>query len=563
MYFKIVVIVIILTIHPLVEIECRRANNEELQDINISLGCKTFKTADSNSKCDDDNHNYNDCNNDDYKPEPGKKKLQKKPSKKGINQSPVKTEMPSKNGNEVITTDEQLESNSNKKNVKNSFSFSSEHNKAEKSLTDETGFTFLSIEDGATCSLKLNQDINKDKEPIFLVKDKNNNYLLVLPTLITSDNSTYNKGVGALEFDMKETVYLECPGKGNGILIESGDITQSSLEMRCITGTTVSLNSEQVKESADFSKVSCSKSFPGTAIFNENAETCGEKGRLVEIGFLVEGWHKLINVCYNVEETKTLYTSHTLFGSVLAGADVYNKRPNFAKGLEEFYEGFHPGDCYTQESQKQVILEMTGDEKYFQPSDNIYLARGHFSPDGDFILKTWQDATYFFVNAAPQWQCINQGHWLAVENLAREVSMKLKEKFHVTTGPYGILKLKSKNGQYEELFLKPIKKETKTKRKKTNKKVDDKDAKIAVPDYYFKVLHRPSKNECIVFISTNNPFIDKPEEFCKDICEDNNWPKLRDQKKGFVFCCKYEEFKETVPYITEYDCSGGVLKRPK
>ena len=37
-------------------------------------------------------------------------------------------------------------------------------------------------------------------------------------------------------------------------------------------------------------------------------------------------------------------------------------------------------------------------------SSTRYLARGHLAPDADFIYDVQQDATYYFVNVAPQFQ---------------------------------------------------------------------------------------------------------------------------------------------------------------
>ncbi len=42
-----------------------------------------------------------------------------------------------------------------------------------------------------------------------------------------------------------------------------------------------------------------------------------------------------------------------------------------------------------------------------------YMARGHLAPDADFVYESFQDATYYYFNAAPQWQSINNGNWKA------------------------------------------------------------------------------------------------------------------------------------------------------
>ena len=38
--------------------------------------------------------------------------------------------------------------------------------------------------------------------------------------------------------------------------------------------------------------------------------------------------------------------------------------------------------------------------------------------------KEWQDATYYFLNAAPQWQSFNGGNWVAVEAAVRDYARK-------------------------------------------------------------------------------------------------------------------------------------------
>lgn len=41
----------------------------------------------------------------------------------------------------------------------------------------------------------------------------------------------------------------------------------------------------------------------------------------------------------------------------------------------------------------------------------LYLAKGHMSPDADFVTEAEQDATYYYINALPQWQAFNNGNW--------------------------------------------------------------------------------------------------------------------------------------------------------
>jgi DNA/RNA endonuclease G (NUC1) len=54
-----------------------------------------------------------------------------------------------------------------------------------------------------------------------------------------------------------------------------------------------------------------------------------------------------------------------------------------------------------------------------------FLARGHLAPAGDFALGAWQVLTYFYINAAPQWQSINDASWLTLEKFIRKMAIQV------------------------------------------------------------------------------------------------------------------------------------------
>lgn len=82
---------------------------------------------------------------------------------------------------------------------------------------------------------------------------------------------------------------------------------------------------------------------------------------------------------------------------------------------------------YTRSKQIEAITKILGKnlndngepiiEEGF--STSLYFARGHLSPDADFIYDVQQDATYYFINAAPQFQAFNNGNWKACEGAVR------------------------------------------------------------------------------------------------------------------------------------------------
>ena len=55
----------------------------------------------------------------------------------------------------------------------------------------------------------------------------------------------------------------------------------------------------------------------------------------------------------------------------------------------------------------------------YLPGGDLYLARGHLAPNADFMTYAWQDATFTFIDVAPQWQSFNAGNWLDLENGVR------------------------------------------------------------------------------------------------------------------------------------------------
>lgn len=74
---------------------------------------------------------------------------------------------------------------------------------------------------------------------------------------------------------------------------------------------------------------------------------------------------------------------------------------------------------------------------------------------------------------------------------------------------------------------------------------------LPVPKYFWKILYSPENNEAIVFISLNNPFVDKLNDndiFCENICDKYSWNKTRwnDLSSGFLFCCNYKDFNNVV-----------------
>ena len=89
---------------------------------------------------------------------------------------------------------------------------------------------------------------------------------------------------------------------------------------------------------------------------------------------------------------------------------------------------------------------------------------------------------------------------------------------------------------------------------------------IPVPLFYWKIIQDPDVNEAIVFVGVNSPRsfdVDEvPPELliCPDICESAGWnfPNKNETEKGFLYCCSYQSFKESIQWIDFFD-SAGIL----
>ena len=57
-------------------------------------------------------------------------------------------------------------------------------------------------------------------------------------------------------------------------------------------------------------------------------------------------------------------------------------------------------------------------------SGTNYFAKGHLCPDAGFVYNVMQDATYYFLNVAPQFQSFNNGNWKSLEYAVRDRGMK-------------------------------------------------------------------------------------------------------------------------------------------
>lgn len=171
------------------------------------------------------------------------------------------------------------------------------------------------------------------------------------------------------------------------------------------------------------------------------------------------------------------------------------------------------------------------------------MARGHLTPDADFIFGYEQLATYFYVNVAPEFQIINAGNWIRVENLARNLANRFSSDLLTFTGYLDTLHLKNPiTNDYVPIYL------------------DDAEL-IEAPMWFYKILMHPQLQQDLVMITLNNPFAENANdlEFCSNVCMQYglNSTYYADASKGYTFCCTLQDFRNSIVSLPTYDLPEG------
>ena len=98
------------------------------------------------------------------------------------------------------------------------------------------------------------------------------------------------------------------------------------------------------------------------------------------------GFTALFAVCFDEPGARTLYARHVLWHNIKA-RDTGNDRPSFKT---DGYYDFDVNEAYTQAQQSITIEALTGIDSYVDTSSDVYLARGHYSPNSDFVYYSGQ-----------------------------------------------------------------------------------------------------------------------------------------------------------------------------
>lgn len=86
---------------------------------------------------------------------------------------------------------------------------------------------------------------------------------------------------------------------------------------------------------------------------------------------------------------------------------------------------------------KNLLGPITYNKYFYGTSTNLVdFTRGHLAPKADFIYGSQQLATFYYVNASPQFSCFNNQNWGSLEEYIRDIAYHNNQDLLVYTGTY-------------------------------------------------------------------------------------------------------------------------------
>ncbi|CAG9812170.1 unnamed protein product [Chironomus riparius] len=336
---------------------------------------------------------------------------------------------------------------------------------------------------------------------------------------------------GQIQLSVNEGIELWCSGAWTS---PSG--APNSITATCVSGQTFRYNNANLS----FNSFRC-QAWPQWTT-RRTTTRCFSGGILVDVGFQIgTRWLHLYTVCHDLVFETNWYV-HYAFSPVSAANQRNVARPAWTQ--TGFYTASNVNHLYTRPQHRITIANILGDQAAAdrfiesEPSD-FFFARGHIAAMTDFILASQQQATFHFLNAAPQWQTFNGANWDSVEISSRRLASDRGLNLDVYTGTFGITNLWNTAGVRRQIFL------------------DWPAGRIPAPQIYYKILINQADLSGVVLIGVNNPWLSQAEinslgyVICPDVSSQISyvsWSRTNLQR-GFGYACEVHEFSRVVPHI--------------
>jgi len=378
------------------------------------------------------------------------------------------------------------------------------------------------------CTIRINGDLGQP-QPVYL--RGGNRYM-------AADGNS-----GQVRLNTGEQVVIACTGSGRTILHPNIAASRDVATATCVSGNLVS-GSGWLNGNGAFGQLTCS----AHAFHDAQATTtrCWNNNIVIRVGFIVNNvFYPLYWSCFDQNRLEVIYVwyDQTPENAVhQSGVD----RPSWLAG--SFFPGVAVNTMYTQVNQKAVVTQYVGAtlaDKYI--TTHQFMARGHLAAKSDYVFATGQRATFYFINAAPQWQPFNAGNWNWLEQNLRARIGAAGYNTVIYTGTFGISQLRDQNNRLVDIYLVPERNQ------------------IPVPLYFYKVVYDAGRRLGTAFVSINNPYYSESEvralTFCTDRCRNNsafswlNWQPDRIDI-GYSFCCTVDDFRRTVPHLPAFTTNG-------
>ncbi|KAA0186987.1 hypothetical protein HAZT_HAZT003029, partial [Hyalella azteca] len=251
-----------------------------------------------------------------------------------------------------------------------------------------------------------------------------------------------------------------------------------------------------------------------------------------------------ITVCFDPIFETTLYSNYIVRGANIAAQDTNPDRPSFKSDTGFFTVS--ADTCYQQDSQIALMDAILGDSSVIDVGKSFYFARGHLAADADFVTEQEQDATYYYINAVPQWQSFNNGNWKYLEFSVRDMAAAHGSDIVVWCGGWDVLQLDDVNGNPVDIFL----------------GLTGGEAVIPAPDITWRVVYDPSSNKAAAIVGVNNPYLTAaPSMLCSggSICDQLTWLhdiNYSDYEAGAIYCCTVQNLATAIPNVPDLGSAG-------
>lgn len=355
-----------------------------------------------------------------------------------------------------------------------------------------------------------------------------------------NSNDFVSTAAGTSEFHLekKEQIELFCSDGFRPPLNKMGGNVSTTLTATCIGGKKFTI----AKKSIELVKATCN-SYPNhTTVVSQNKCSAGF---LIEIGFNMNGaWLPVLEVCHDRKIDSTKWVHHEIKPN-----NVFHQRsvPRIMFIQGDFYHGLQTEILYTKSEQRKTLgnilkSQKLADELISTGDSYFYLSRGHLAAKADYIFASHQMATFYFINAAPQWQSFNGGNWQAIEMGVRKIVAKRNVDTDVYTGTHDVVTYKDVDGIDREFYLAS----------------NGTHQRIPVPRFYYKAIIAKSINAGIVFVGINDPYmtmeqINEKYIICPDVGDQVdyiNWQR-KNITAGYSYACSVNDFVKVVKALPD------------